>query len=772
MTSPQGERREAGAPPRRGVQLWLLLALVLALWAASFYPILIQHRSLSIAGLIDARNTGEQARGVKRSQMGPLKSLDASFLQVHLPLQAFLAGHWRLGHYPEWNPLVGLGHPVSSDPLYKPTDPFFWPFFLAPSAWMFSLGIALNALFGALGCTLLLRALGLSPEATILGAALFTVGPLTAQSLVFSSAWGAWIAVWGLLGVEYWIQGRRWGLPLATAACALMIYCGHPLIGPLYLVAILCYLVIRGWHLGWRRLLSTGAILVIVLAALTALHTLPLLAGLNLYESYKAAWDGGPFHSLSEFANPRSPVYLPASFLVLALLGAARPRAERLRVFALGMVAYGFLLMLPVVGGLPRLIISLGGLVVGQYGEELFWLGTLMLMALGLDHLVRERGRERVRWVCVGIGLAYWALSTWTFSASVGDLYWREHFLWTAAAEAGRWLILAVLCVSARPLRLVGAVATLALASLPLTLPFPLSRFYTSEDVLLQPPPVVRSLEARLGPDLRWRISGSLPRDATLPVLMPNQASLWNIADLRFCHPLMLSGYVRAVQPWNRANIFPTMQFLPKQDEEALAFFGVRYYLDEAKRPKLELPVRERVGVLTVKEVPDPAPWARLVEEWTVGANADDEFRRSVALIRDSGWRQRVVLDRPPVWAGAPGSDGPAMPKLTWVDGRDDQWTWEAEASRPTLLVFVMNAHPGWRVRVDGTPARLLRAYGGFMAVALSPGRHDIVLTFRDPWLRAGAWVSALGWMGLLSWVAYACRQRPPNRVPAMPAGG
>lgn len=764
--SPNGE--QAAREGLRGTRYLSAIALVLLLWSASFYPVLLEHRSLSIASLLDARASAMPASpGEKRSQKGPLKSQDASFLQVHLPMQAFLASHWKLGHYPQWNPLVGLGHPVSSDPLYKPTDPFLWPFFAAPSVWTFSLGIALNSLAGALGCALFLAALGLGWEAVVLGASLFAVGPLTSQSLVFSSAWGAWIVMWGMLGAERWVQGKQWGLPLAAAACAVVVYCGHPLIAPLHVSAVLAYLLLRTGHVPWPRRLAAPLAVSVAVAVLTAFHTLPLLANLHLYESYKVLWDGGPFHGFVELVDPRSPIYLPASFLALVLLGATCRGRVAVRAFCLLLVAYGLLLMLPSVGGAPRLVLSLGGLVVGQYGEEPLWLGVLILMALGMDDLVTRPERERRRTAVAGAMFLYGILSVWIFADAVGGLYWRDHFIGTALWEMGRCLLLAALCLWGRPLRILALTGTLALALLPLTLPFPLSRFYTQRDILLEPPPVVRRLAAMEGLSPRWRVSGALPRDASLPILMPNQASMWGLADLRFCHPLMLRTYVAAAQPWNRADIFPTMEFFPRQDPESLAFFGVRYVLDDAVRPSVALPEGERVEALALKEIPGAEPWARLVGSWQIAANQDDETREAVEFVRSGRWRKEVVLDRAPSW-GRPSQElEPGGEGISWESGTDNAWSWAVSVRDPAIFVLIMNIHPAWTANVDGQPAPLLRTYGGFMGVALAPGRHKVELAFRDPWLTAGAWITALGWAGMAPWLWLGFRRgRRPRLAP------
>lgn len=67
-----------------------------------------------------------------------------------------------------------------------------------------------------------------------------------------------------------------------------------------------------------------------------------------------------------------------------------------------------------------------------------------------------------------------------------------------------------------------------------------------------------------------------------------------------------------------------------------------------------------------------------------------------------------------------------------------------ASAPAPATLVLSDTWFPGWRARIDGREAPLVRADYAFRAVALPAGRHEIEFTFRPRWLATGAMVSAL----------------------------
>ena len=73
-----------------------------------------------------------------------------------------------------------------------------------------------------------------------------------------------------------------------------------------------------------------------------------------------------------------------------------------------------------------------------------------------------------------------------------------------------------------------------------------------------------------------------------------------------------------------------------------------------------------------------------------------------------------------------------------------DRLELEAELDAPGYVVVLEGFDPGWRVRVDGRAAPLLRANVAFRAVAVPAGRHRIEMTYRPFGLRLGLAVSAL----------------------------
>ncbi len=81
------------------------------------------------------------------------------------------------------------------------------------------------------------------------------------------------------------------------------------------------------------------------------------------------------------------------------------------------------------------------------------------------------------------------------------------------------------------------------------------------------------------------------------------------------------------------------------------------------------------------------------------------------------------------------------------------------------LLVLRESHARGWRARVDGRDAPVLRANGRHRAVPLPGGRHEVTLDYRPPWLEAGLGLSGLGLLGLLTLTARALRRPAPGRA-------
>ena len=125
------------------------------------------------------------------------------------------------------------------------------------------------------------------------------------------------------------------------------------------------------------------------------------------------------------------------------------------------------------------------------------------------------------------------------------------------------------------------------------------------------------------------------------------------------------------------------------------------------------------------------------------------------------------VVDHPPVEGlGAPLTDPSPRQAVDLTEEGDARLLLALEAPNAALLVLPRAWAPGWRARIDGEPAPLLRVGGLVMGLRVEAGPHDIAIYYRpDGWiwgLRAGA-LGALLLLGL----SLDRRLRRPRSRPA-----
>lgn len=745
----------------RGWGLAAALAAVALLWAWPFRGVLFHGRNYAGYPLLDARITGVPDAPARGKPNQSLPGRDASFLLMHLPFQAFLARNFQEGRFPLWNPETGCGQPVTSDPQYKPYNPFFWPYFAHPTARTFSLAIAAIALFGMAGFVLYLREVGLGWAACAAGGFLMAFNPMTQQMLVLSSPWALWPFAWGLWGAERWCRGSGSGLPTAAAASALMIYAGHPVIGAWYGAVLAVYILLRPEGISVCRRVTAAATVSAAALLLGAVHVLPFLANFGLYANYKTAWDGGPGHDWWLLSDPKSLIYVPMPLWALAAAGLGRGTV-RLRIFFGALAAYGALVMFPWIGNGPvRWVLTMGGVLVARYGQEAFWLGLGGLAALGIESLAAS-WRSGERWAAPRFflhGAAWHYVLAWLVQEVHFSLFWPRVFRTLAVAEllAALPVVLIPLLPRGRAWTGAAAAAFLGAAACPFLLPTSPSRYETEADWTRKPPPIVEGIAPPGGGEASVRISGARYAHDYLADLCPNQNLFWSLSDVRLTNPIILETYADFAQHWNTANIYMTTCYLPRQNAELMRFLGVRWTVRDAARPDPDLPVRRTEGPLALQEVEGFRPWARLVSGWEAGVARPDELRRTYSLLRSGGWTDRVVLDAEPATAPGPPTGGDA--RISWRERGPNRFRWEVSSTSGGMFVVLQNAHRGWRATLDGSPARIFRAYGTFQALVLPPGQHSVTLEFREPWWVAGLSVTLAAWLGVGIWAVLAWRR-------------
>jgi hypothetical protein len=121
-------------------------------------------------------------------------------------------------------------------------------------------------------------------------------------------------------------------------------------------------------------------------------------------------------------------------------------------------------------------------------------------------------------------------------------------------------------------------------------------------------------------------------------------------------------------------------------------------------------------------------------------------FADRVIRVRDAREMQRSLIASDP-GPRAAFVQGPAP--VTAANGSVISWresarsiAVETEASGRALLVLSVTPDRHWRASVDGSPVRVVTVNAGFSGVPLPPGRHRVVLEYRNRVLIVGAEIS------------------------------
>jgi hypothetical protein len=170
-------------------------------------------------------------------------------------------------------------------------------------------------------------------------------------------------------------------------------------------------------------------------------------------------------------------------------------------------------------------------------------------------------------------------------------------------------------------------------------------------------------------------------------------------------------------------------------------------------------------GRLAVRRDADPRAYlvsaTRRVGDWREAIDlmaSGHDFHREALVETDTGL--------PPAGAGAP----PGRVEISRFE--PERIVLSTQSASPSLLVLAEAWYPGWSATVDGRAAPCIPANGWMRAVPLSPGRHEVSLSFRSRWLGAGGLVSFATALALAA-TAWKARRRaglPLTRPGAAPA--
>ena len=171
-----------------------------------------------------------------------------------------------------------------------------------------------------------------------------------------------------------------------------------------------------------------------------------------------------------------------------------------------------------------------------------------------------------------------------------------------------------------------------------------------------------------------------------------------------------------------------------------------------------------------VWRVPDPAPWAQIAP-LAIRASDEDVQRAVLSPGFDPSRVVLVAQDAPFGTSTLPREMPPALtpaPRIRVTEGRPGVYTLNIDGLESAGVLFVSeNWFPTWTARVNGSPARVARANGTFLAVPLPAHTTNVVLTLDAVADRRGRYASLVGLLLLvLMALGDLWRKRSAHRIP------
>lgn len=241
---------------------------------------------------------------------------------------------------------------------------------------------------------------------------------------------------------------------------------------------------------------------------------------------------------------------------------------------------------------------------------------------------------------------------------------------------------------------------------------------------------------------------------------------------VRPVHALIRWDYVRTLHqafpsPMTLTQFYDALygKSLPSPDTRALGALGVRYLVLADSRT-LGCPILGRDGERTLVEIPEAMPPYYLAPRWTAITPEDTVVRDSLVMAA----RGVPMVERgPSAIADTESVQTPVIAGtllLQRTGGNHRVFT--VEATRRCLLVDNEQFDPGWRCRVDGRERPILRVNGFLRGVIIEPGRHIVHFSFHSNAIVLGAAISivaVLAWVCAAVWI-FARRSVPPGIQP------
>ena len=740
------------------------------------------------------------------------------------PMYAYLGDQLKSGTIPGWNPYQFAGVPFLADPesgwWYAPAMLVFGILPLAAAIKVYAVAHLLMAGFGTYAYG---RLIGMVPAGALVAAWAVSQGGLFTDRSRCCYAHiqvAAWIPIM-LLAVELAVRATRlqprfaaWMLGAVAISQMLAGWIGQ---GAMYgLILTGCYVAFRTLAmppdpttpLGRRAFDAAQHLIVPVTfgAGLSAPGTLPRLlyrSETTLADGYtgSASWAaqlGGwsPGNQIEQLVTP-SGWYVGTAVLLLALIWVAgRWRSGYIRFFAaLSLVSFVLGLERETVVHQLFSILPLFRDLHNHFPVRIALIllfGPAMLAGLGVSALHRGLPRRNLIPALAAVGLLGIGLSR----PGVGATFWVVAtltfvLLLTLNSDSMRRLRggirlapIAFAAVVIGELSMLGALSLgegtyLRIDATAVTNPNATARLLAEEDQL------VPNRFFGYDPSLTYEQHGQttyyrhdFDDPITSSLLVNNQGTLWQLADIQGYNPLQLRRYADfltalngAPQEYHGAYVLPGGLASP-----LLPLLSPSYIVIPRDVPADRLDLQHLVA--SYPEVASTAS-VRILQyrdamprAWIVHDTVEAEQAGVPALLAGGGidFRSTAVLE-----SSAPPLDPPGG-QITEVAHVTDYETTRIELDVTSdgrgLLVLSETYADGWEATVDGEPVDVMPVNGVLRGVPVPGGDHTVTLTFQAPGLNVGFAIFALTAVVVLAALVGSWRiERRVTRDRARPAG-
>lgn len=745
--------REIPAALLKSTESRVLVLFVAVLTACAFFPLALRRNFLPFdhyTMYTEKMPGGETAAGLPAGDYAEayrkhpyLFDMEPGWFTINMPQDYFFAAKIREGKIPFWDPYTGCGQPTFGSGQFRPFNPLKAVFYVSPSFFSYSIFLFLQLILGLSGFFLWLRERGLSAEASISGAFLFTFNPWILLRLPQSDAAGYLVFPFVLLALERSAPGKFRTMIWTVLALTWMGESSHPESFLLLSGAALLGFVLKASDKRRALLFSAGAV------ALTSITLLPLWLPALIYylgnQSYKsmAVMFEYPYSLKSLFFLPSDMFMLPLAAGILAV-GLIERKNNFYWKFVLA-VSFLFLVELPFAGHAVSGFMQKHAGFHAFYLKPLIWTAVSLLFAAGVDRILREGLPRQAAVVLTSVSIVSLGLC----------VYYLIALKLPAAVACGSPWIPLLFSAAGLVLVLFGnraetswpVTAAIILVMFPLVFPLSSGKLRWNERDL--DTSALMGVPSDLTAGKRCASLFSHPA----PILSPNWGQVFGIRQIEgsaaiFPDNLLRLFHNRKFPPTLLAHDYPEKTVFQQMGAEFVLVPDSEKGLDSFNSFKKIL---SNAGVAVYGI--EGAMGRVFLAGNTVLRDPSLEISRQIMEIGGGADGCAVVEPQKkgvPVDLGYPGPEGSARIEKDL----EEEVVVGVQAAGRSLLVLRDCAARGWKVEIDGVPADLLRVNGCFRGVMVNQGNHVVRFCYEASTELLSIWASLAGILFLTAGLA------------------